>query len=316
MVASQRISQSYRVASAHARQVSEAGGWMRQQLPEELGECYSERLAFDNDLMLVRSRYRPTRNLIEDTVSPHNRPMLVITFGMQGDSGYKGADGSAVAFKAGFTTVTAFQSSLGERCYASDTTVSQLRLVIGESTLNRYIGEQRTRQLLGNGHVRQLAYRTTSTASDSHASALTHGASGTLAMHIHSLSLLSEQLQRLSPDTVPASVQFSATDLDKLERVRDLMQEHMDQPLTVAYLCAAVGLNEFKLKQGLHYRFNTTPHRMLLEMRMRKAHTLLESGCQVAQAAYQVGYRFPNNFSAAFTRFFGKTPKAVFGKRR
>jgi len=76
--------------------------------------------------------------------------------------------------------------------------------------------------------------------------------------------------------------------------------------LTLPYLCAAVGLNP---KAGMHYRFNSTPHRMLQETRMRKAYTLLESGCQVAQAAYQVGYKFPNNFSAAFTRFFGKTPK-------
>ena len=37
---------------------------------------------------------------------------------------------------------------------------------------------------------------------------------------------------------------------------------------------------------------------------------------QVAQAAYRVGYKFPNNFSAAFTRLFGKPPKSVLGKRR
>jgi len=293
---------------------------MRQKLPEELGECYSERLAFNEDLVLVRSRYRPTRNLIEETINPHNRPMLVITFGMQGNSGYKGADGSAVSFKAGFTTVTAFQQSLGERRYGADTTVSQLRLLIGETTLSAYIGEQRTHQLLGNGHVRQLAYHTTSTASACHANALTrhvsHGTNGTLDMHIHSLSLLAEQLKQLSPDTTVTSPQFSTADIEKLERARDIMIEQIDQPLTLAYLCTAVGLNEFKLKEGWHYRFNTTPHRMLFELRMRKACTLLESGCQVAQVAYQVGYKFPNNFSAAFTRFFGRTPKSVFGKRR
>ncbi|MNG39296.1 Helix-turn-helix domain protein [compost metagenome] len=55
---------------------------------------------------------------------------------------------------------------------------------------------------------------------------------------------------------------------------------------------------------------------MLHEIRMRKAYTLLESGCQVAQAAYRVGYKFPGSFSTAFTRFFGKPPKSVFGKRR
>ena len=315
-----RISQSYRVASTHSRLVStQACGWMRQQLPEELGECYSERLSFDDDLMVVRSRYRPTRNLIEETVNPHNRHMLVITFGMQGDSGYKGADGAAVSFKAGFTTITSFQLSLGERCYEAGATVSQLRLLIGESMLNKYIGEQRTRQLLGNGNVRQLAFQKTTAASASHASALTHylnqGVIGRLEMHIHTLSLLSEQLNLLSADTRPESLQFSANDIEKLDRARDIMIEQMDQPLTVTYLCAAVGLNEFKLKEGLHYRFNSTPHRMLHEIRMSKAYTLLESGCQVAQAAWQVGYAHPTNFSAAFMRYFGRTPKSVSGGR-
>ena len=321
MAALPKISQSYRVASTHSRRVTnDACGWMRQQLPQELGECYSERLCLDDDLMVVRSRYLPARNLIEETVSPHNRPMLVITFGLQGDSGYKGADGSAVAFRAGYTTITSFQLSLGERCYEAGATVSQLRLLIGESMLNKYIGEQRTRQLLGNGNVRQLAFQKTSAASASHATALTRylnqGVTGTLDMHIHTLSLLGEQLRLLSPAASSESLQFSAVDIEKLDRARDIMIEQMDQQLTIPYLCAAVGLNEFKLKEGLHYRFNSTPHRMLHEIRMRKAYTLLESGCQVAQAAYQVGYKFPNNFSAAFTRFFGKPPKSVFGKRR
>ena len=316
MVASQRISQSYRLATTQLPPSTQDDGWMRQPLPAQVGECYSERLAFAEDLLLVRSHYRPTRHLIEETASPHGRPMLVITFGLHGHSGYKGADGCAVAFNAGFTTVTAFQRSLGERHYAADTRVTQLRLLIGESTLNHYIGEQRTRQLLGNGHVRQLAYHPTSSASTHHAHALTQGMNSALDRHIHSLSLLAEQLKHLSPEPFAPGPQWGAADIEKLERARDIMFEQLDQPLTVAYLCAAVGLNEFKLKQGWHHRFNTTPHRMLLEMRMRKAHTLLKSGCQVAQAAYQVGYAFPSNFSAAFARFFGQTPKAVFGKRR
>lgn len=325
MAALQRMSQSYRVASTHSRLISSnEGTWMRQQLPDDLGECYSERMALDDDLTVLRLRYRPTHQLIEETASPHNRHMLVMTFGMQGDSGYKGADGSTVPFRAGYTTITSFQMSLGERCYEAGATVSQLRLLMGESMLNKYLGEQRTRQLLGNGNVRQLAFQKTSAASHSHANALIHylnqGVTSTLDMHIHTLSLLAEQLKLLAPALTPTdrpeNLQFSATDIEKLDRARDIMIAQMDQPLTIAYLCAAVGLNQFKLKEGMHYRFNSTPHRMLHEIRMRKAYTLLESGCQVAQAAYQVGYKFPNNFSAAFTRFFGKPPKSVFGKRR
>lgn len=90
--------------------------------------------------------------------------------------------------------------------------------------LNKYIGEQRTQQILGNGNVRQLAFQKTSAASASHASALTrylnHGVTGTLDMHIHTLSLLCEQLKLLSPDALSQSLQFGATDIEKLERAR------------------------------------------------------------------------------------------------
>ncbi|MNG24257.1 Regulatory protein PchR [compost metagenome] len=89
----------------------------------------------------------------------------------------------------------------------------------------------------------------------------------------------------------------------------------MDRALTIPYLCAAVGLNECKFKQGFRDLFGASPHRFLLDLRMRRAWALLESGCQVAQAAWQVGYAHPTNFSAAFMRYFGRTPKSVSGGR-
>ncbi|WP_196518146.1 helix-turn-helix domain-containing protein [Halomonas sp. PA16-9] len=81
--------------------------------------------------------------------------------------------------------------------------------------------------------------------------------------------------------------------------------------MTLAYLGARVGLGEQKLKQGFRCMFGTTPQHFLHQQRMRRAHTLLESGQQAAQAAYATGYRHPSNFSAAFTRFFGYAPKAI-----
>lgn len=321
MAAMQRITQPHRLAMSQARLIRrEPSGWERQQLPEELGDCYSERFVLEKDLLLVRSRYHPIRDLIEETINPHDRPILVITLGLQGQSGYKARNGDSLSFCAGFTTVTAFHGSQGERCYQAGCTVSQLRLLVGENTLGRYLGAERARALLGTGHIRQLAFRKTSGASSAHAVALLRYLNdpqhiAALDMHIHSLSLLAEQLNLLSPAT-PASLQFSTQDIEKLDHVHDLMIEQIDQPLTIAYLCAAVGLNEFKLKEGFHYRFKTTPHRMLHEMRMRKAYVLLESGHQVAQVAYRVGYRYPNNFSVAFSAFFGQAPKSVFGAHR
>ena len=316
MPASAKVSQTCRVATGDLRLLSHgADGWSRQQLPTALGECYSEHLCLAPDLLLVRSHYRPTRPLLEATASPHARQMLVMTFGLRGASGYRGADGSAIAFEAGHTTITAFQASDGERCYPADSEISQLRLLIGPDLLRSYVGEQRTAALLGSGQLHRLQFSKTSPASQALARELSLGGDR-LRLHMRSLGLLAEQLERLSPAPVAQQPRFSLGDIEKLEQVRQLMLDQLDQPLTLAYLAASVGFNEFKLKEGFRHHYQTSPYRLLTELRMRKAHALLENGCQVAQAGYQVGYAFANNFSAAFTRFFGKSPKSVFGKRR
>ncbi|ALM54608.1 AraC family transcriptional regulator [Halomonas huangheensis] len=289
------------------------------ELPEDVGACYCERISLENDLILVRLRYRPTCNLKEETINPHGRHMLAITFGLEGQSGYRGTEGTELLFRAGFTTVAAFCSSHGERHYVAGNTVSQLRLLVGEQTLSKYLGQSRARALLGGKSIQQLAFRKSSRVSQGHATALASAfcmsSPNLLDMHFHSLALLSEQLRPIAPPT-PESSSLSWQDVEALESVRDLMLERLDQPLTIPHLCAATGLNEFKLKEGFHKHFNTTPHRMLHDLRMRKAHALLESGCQVAQAAYQCGYRHPSNFSTAFSSFFGYPPKSLCRKFR
>ena len=294
-----------------------APGWVRHQLSEVFGECYSDRFALSDDLAMVHSKYLPTRGIVERSVPLNGARTLVIALGIEGDSGYVSKDGEALAFRCGHTTVSTFRNSVGERRFSADAPVRQLRLLVGESTLNQYLGTERTNQLLGAETIKQLTFRKTSPSTLAHARALiscaTTHSTDALAMHIHALNLLAEQLQAFVSPPLKA-IRFSERDIEKLEQIRSLMQEKMDQPLSIAYLCATVGLNESKLKEGFRLRFKTTPHRMLMELRMRKALLLLESGGQVAEAAYQVGYQHPSNFSAAFTRFFGRTPKSVFGK--
>lgn len=288
-------------------------GWRRVALPQELGDCRADRLELDDGLTLVHSQYIPQRDLIEENAAGYGARTLVITLAMQGVSAYRGADGAGLDFRGGHTTVTAFQRSLGERRYSGGATVSQLRLLVREPVLRRYAGDERAESLLGAGGLRCLSQgRTTPEL----AAAATELASGTdpLDAHIRALTLLSRQLRGLAP--APEAGRLSQADIGRLEAARALMQDQMDRDLTVQYLCLATGLNEFKLKEGFRKLYGTSPHRLLTELRMRRAWELLETGCQVAQAAYRVGYRHPANFSAAFTRFHGRAPKSVFGKRR
>ncbi|MBA6099758.1 MULTISPECIES: helix-turn-helix domain-containing protein [Pseudomonas] len=299
-----------------------ADGRLRLQLDEAYGQCHTDLLQLEQGLSLGRLHYHPTRPLVEETCGPHDGHVMVVTVGLQGKSGFIGQDGSSLAFEAGHTTITAFRATPGERRYQANETASQLRVVIDHATLCKYVGEARATEVLGSGRLHRLDFRPSSQAAQAHAAALVRylqpgglDPAHRLDLHIHTLSLLAEQFNLLAPPPSAAAA-LSTSDVQRIERARNLLCEQLDKPLTVDYLATAVGMNEHKLKEGFRYLFDTTPARMLLELRMRKAMTLLEAGQQVAQAAWQVGYKYPNNFTVAFTRYFGRSPKSIFGRKR
>lgn len=286
----------------------------RVALPGRFGDCWIERTALDDGLTVVRSHYRPARELAEETVPSGSGPTLVITFGLSGESGFVAKDGLSLRFRAGHTTLTAFNESRGERRFNGGTAVRQLRLVLSGTALSRYLGEAAVTRLANRNGVRPLGeYTTAAWCSTLLRPLLAPRAATPLDLHIAALTLVAEHLRPLMPASAPAasSAYLSTADIEKLTRARDLMQSHMDRALTIPYLGATVGLNECKFKQGFRDLFGATPHQYLLEMRMRRARALLQSGCQVAQAAYAVGYQHPASFSTAFARYFGQTPKSV-----
>ena len=285
----------------------EAAGWTRRQLDPGLKECRADQRQVEQGLLLVHSDYRPRRALVEQ--SQHDDAGgLVITIGLEGASGYTTRDGGQLHFRGGHTTVTAFHHVSGERRFEAHHRAAQLRVLVGEEALARYWPEGLA-SLLPNGGARQLAHAATTRTAALHARSLLR-ATDPLAVHIGVLSLLAEQLRTLRPAPAPVP-RWSDADIARLERAYALMQEQMAQELTLDYLCAQAGLSLFKLKQGWRYRYNDSPQRTLLALRMQRAKLLLENGCQVAQAGWQTGYRYPANFSAAFSRYFGYAPKTV-----
>ncbi len=296
-------------------------GWERQQLPDELGECLTDSLSIGPDIRLVQTRYWPRQDLVEESRKQLEQPVLAITLGLVGESLFRGRCGTELHFRRGHTTVSTFRCIQGERHYRCDCGVRQLRLLIGAEMLDYYLGEKACQLLLGGERgVQQLAHRPTTGASLTHVNALIRETGDEsldkLQTHIHVLSLLAEQLRHLDlqlPKRIPRHCQ---RDIEKLDEARAILETRMDQNLTVSELAATVGLNESKLREGFRHRFNKSPHRLLLEVRMKRAWQLLETGCQVAEAAYSVGYEHPSNFSAAFSRFFGCAPKSVFGPKR
>ncbi|MCW5221499.1 AraC family transcriptional regulator [Verminephrobacter aporrectodeae subsp. tuberculatae] len=301
------------------RQETRRHGWVRQQLPDEFGECLTDSLWIGPDFSLLQTRYQPRKDLVEDSVKQREQPVLAITLGLSGESAYRSRCGKELCFRRGYTTVSTFRCIQGERHYQGHCGVEQLRVLIGAEMLDDYLGSETARKLLlgGKGGVEQLAHHPTTGVSQAHANALLRETQNEspdkLQIHIHALNLLAEQLRHLQlPKRMP---RYCQRDIEKLDAARAILESPTDQRLTVSELAVVVGLNECKLREGFRQRFNTSPHRLLLEVKMKKAWQLLETGCQVAEAAYSVGYEHPGNFSAAFSRFFGCAPKSVFGPK-
>lgn len=301
-------------------------GWRRVALPDDLGPCHVDRLQVDDGIALVYSDYRPRHDIVEESVIDKPVPALTITLGLEGASEYCGSDARVFGFRAGFTTVTAFASSRGQRRYQAEQPVRQLRLVVEAPVLAKFGLESLLASEDGDA-TRQLFFERSSVAVQQlgqtmlrcHAHPLASPATSRLELQIAALSLLAEQARQLQPvaaAAAPGIRRWRPDDEARLHQARDLVLGQFDKPLTVAWLCAAVGINEFKLKQGFRDLFDTTPHRLLTTVRMQHAWTLLEAGEPVSRVAYRTGFEHPANFSAAFSRFHGRTPKSVAGRAR
>lgn len=312
----------YRLSIDEPRIHSRPGnGKARQQLPDDLGHCYQDFVELEPGLGLNRLYYHPRIPLIEETNGPHKGRVMVITLGMQGRSRYEGQDATQLEFAQGHTTITAFHAIPGERRYEAGGVVSQLRIIVHEALIARYAGRERTDRILGNHRLSRLAFRASTPAAMAHARALLshllpcQGEPSRLDLHIHTLSLLGEQFNLLAPPRRACALPFSPSEIERIEQAHRIMSECLDKPITLDYLATAVGINVHKLRDGMIRLYNSTPAELLLELRMTKALALLKAGYQVAQTAWQVGYKYPNNFTVAFTRYHGKSPKAMFGKR-
>ena len=124
------------------------------------------------------------------------------------------------------------------------------------------------------------------------------------------LAMALAELQREEPSK--QAILLSAADVERIREAREILLENRISPPTLAQLSRSVGLNEFKLKQGFRFVFNTTAYALLNMDRMQEAERLLrEDKLNVAQVSYKVGYTSNAAFSRAFRRYFGYPPSAI-----
>lgn len=315
MATTQATSKRWRISSDEL-QLHRQKDCLHQSLPEDLGVGRSSIFQLDQDLSYIETRYTPSKDLSVLSRIDDQEPRLVVTLGLKGQSRFAGNRGDELVFSEGYTAITTIRSSIGERQYQAHKPTMQLRFTLNKNWLDRYFGESKAAQLFNKNGIQLLNYHPISPQAMSAAQQLLNcdaaKETNRIFMHGQAMSLLAFELNHLCEDKRRNLAGFNQKDADIAKSARDILFREFKKPPSVEELSKRVGTNPFKLKKLFHHFFNNTPYGLLLEIRMNNAYQLLESSrCQVSVAADLVGYSHASNFSAAFIKHFGISPKAV-----
>lgn len=96
-----------------------------------------------------------------------------------------------------------------------------------------------------------------------------------------------------------------------VQAAAELMEQRLDEPITVPQIAAAVGLSQNYLALHFRKRFGMTLPRYLLTRRMAVAQDLLRrTGLPVSRIARRVGMADAQHFNKQFRRIVGASPTA------
>jgi AraC-like DNA-binding protein len=96
---------------------------------------------------------------------------------------------------------------------------------------------------------------------------------------------------------------------EKIAKARELLLQHIGEPLTIKELSRKVAINECYLKKGFKEMFGTTIFDFYQGQRMEHARYLLyEKGLSVTEVSIMLGYSSISHFSTAFKKHTGLKP--------
>ena len=98
-------------------------------------------------------------------------------------------------------------------------------------------------------------------------------------------------------------------DRAKIEKAREILLQHIGEPITIKALSRKVAINECYLKKGFKEIFGTTIFDFYQSQRMEHAKYLLyEKGLSVTEVSHLLGYSSISHFSTAFKKQTGIKP--------
>jgi AraC-like DNA-binding protein len=110
-------------------------------------------------------------------------------------------------------------------------------------------------------------------------------------------------------DVVNCKFLANEADREKIIRSREILIQHIGEPITIKELSRKVAINECYLKKGFKELFGTTIFDFYQSQRMEHARYLLyEKGLSVTDVSMMLGYSSISHFSTAFKKHTGLKP--------
>ncbi len=101
-------------------------------------------------------------------------------------------------------------------------------------------------------------------------------------------------------------------DIELIHEAKEYIRNNLDAPCSIITLAHKVGTNDFKLKKGFKELFGTTVFGYMQQVRMEEAkRILLHTDRSVGDIAEIVGYSNISNFTNAFKKHFGCSPREL-----
>lgn len=133
-----------------------------------------------------------------------------------------------------------------------------------------------------------------------------------LFLEAKSLELVSLKLFELGQSGYKDASTLNPWDLERVREAHHILLDNLSSPPGLNDLSRRVGINRNKLNDGFKHLYGETVFNVLRNARLARAWSLLQSSeLTLSEIAFSVGYNNQANFTTAFRRRFGKTPKTV-----
>lgn len=124
---------------------------------------------------------------------------------------------------------------------------------------------------------------------------------------------LKYQQQILAPETHATLAATAEMEDVFLQKVRAVIEAHYsEEDFGLPQLCQKIGMSRSQLFRKMKALTDIAPSDLIRTHRLNKAKSLLESGgANVAEAAWEVGFKDPSYFSKLYQEEFGEAPSAT-----